>query len=231
MKPVIAIPQMGNDLFRKYMKSKYTKSLERAGAAVKWIELDDIEKALTQTMACDGLLLPGGADINPQMYGEKPDGKCGKPNEIRDTAEPVILRKFLNTKKPVLAICRGIQLLNVYKGGTLFQDIKEEQKFRHMDFLSRAGSTHPVLIDKNSLIYSILKTETINVNSMHHQAINKVGKGLKVAAKSADGYIEAIELESHPFCIGVQWHPEHMSKKSNEQRELFSAYIAACKSN
>lgn len=93
MKPVIAIPQMGNDLFRKYMKSKYAESLERAGADVKWIELEDIGRAVEETLACDGLLLPGGADINPEMYGEEKSEKCGKPNETRDEAEPVMLPK------------------------------------------------------------------------------------------------------------------------------------------
>lgn len=231
MKPVIAIPQMGNDLFRKYMKSKYTKSLETAGADVKWIELDNIEKAVAQALSCDGLLLPGGADIHPQLYGQEPNEKCGKPNAVRDAVEPAILRAFLKTKKPVLAICRGIQLLNVYKGGTLLQDIKDKQQYKHMDFFSRAESIHGVSIDKDSILYSILKTENINVNSMHHQAIDKVGAELTVAAKSADGYIEAIELCNYPFCLGVQWHPEHMSKKSAEQRKIFTAFVSACQTN
>lgn len=229
MKPVIAIPQMGNDLFRKYMKSKYQKSLERASADVKWIELDDIEKAVAEALSCDGLLLPGGADINPEMYGEKPTEKCGKPNETRDNAEPVIFREFLKTNKPILAICRGIQLINVCNDGTLFQDIKDEQKCKHMDFFSRAGSIHTVSIDKNSMLYGILESDKINVNSMHHQAINKVGEGFIVSAQSEDGFTEAIELQNHPFCIGVQWHPEHMSKKSAEQRKIFSFFVSACK--
>lgn len=229
MKPVIAIPQMGNDLFRKYMKSKYSKSLERAGAAVKWIELDNIEKATAQALSCDGLLLPGGADINPKMYGEEKSEKCGTPNETRDNAEPVIFREFLKTNKPILAICRGIQLINVCNDGTLFQDIKDEQKCKHMDFFSRAGSIHTVSIDKNSMLYGILESDKINVNSMHHQAINKVGEGFIVSAQSEDGFTEAIELQNHPFCIGVQWHPEHMSKKSAEQRKIFSFFVSACK--
>lgn len=229
MKPVIAIPQMGNDLFRKYMKSKYQKSLERAGADVKWIEIDDIEKAVAEALSCDGLLLPGGADINPEMYGEKPTEKCGKPNATRDNAEPVIFREFLKTNKPILAICRGIQLINICNGGTLFQDIKDVQKCKHMDFLSRTGSIHSVSIDKNSVLYSILQTEKINVNSMHHQAINMVGDGFRTAAESEDGFVEAIELQHHPFCVGVQWHPEHMSKKSAEQRKIFSFFVSACK--
>lgn len=228
MKPVIAIPQMGNDLFRKYMKSKYAESLERAGADVKWIELEDIGRAVEETLTCDGLLLPGGADINPEMYGEEKSEKCGKPNETRDEAEPVIFRNFLDTNKPILAICRGIQLINVCKGGTLFQDIKDVQKCKHMDFLSRKGSIHPVSIDKDSVLYGILQTEKINVNSMHHQAINRVGEKFQVAAESEDGFPEAIELQNHPFCIGVQWHPEHMSKKSAEQRKIFASFVSAC---
>lgn len=228
MKPVIAIPQMGNDLFRKYMKSKYSESLERAGADVKWIELEDIGRAVEETLTCDGLLLPGGADINPEMYGEEKSEKCGKPNETRDEAEPIIFRNFLDTNKPILAICRGIQLINVCKGGTLFQDIKDVQKCKHMDFLSRKGSIHPVSIDKDSVLYGILQTEKINVNSMHHQAINRVGEKFQVAAESEDGFPEAIELQNHPFCIGVQWHPEHMSKKSAEQRKIFASFVSAC---
>lgn len=228
MKPVIAIPQMGNDLFRKYMKSKYAESLERAGADVKWIELEDIGRAVEETLTCDGLLLPGGADINPEMYGEEKSEKCGKPNETRDEAEPIIFRNFLDTNKPILAICRGIQLINVCKGGTLFQDIKDVQKCKHMDFFSRSRSIHTVSIDKNSVLYGILQTEKINVNSMHHQAINRVGEKFQVAVESEDGFPEAIELQNHPFCIGVQWHPEHMSKKSAEQRKIFASFVSAC---
>ena len=228
MRPVIAIPQMGNDLFRKYMKSKYVESLEKAGADVKWIELEDIGRAVEETLTCDGLLLPGGADINPEMYGEEKSEKCGKPNETRDEAEPVIFRNFLDTNKPILAICRGIQLINVCKGGTLFQDIKDVQKCKHMDFFSRSRSIHTVSIDNNSILYGILQTEKINVNSMHHQAINRVGEKFQVAAESEDGFPEAIELQNHPFCIGVQWHPEHMSKKSAEQRKIFASFVSAC---
>ncbi len=225
MEIVIAIPQMGNDLFRKYMKSKYAKSLERAGAKVRWIELDDINRAVKDALSCDGLLLPGGADIAPTMYGQTPTRECGKPNEIRDKAEPAILNAFLKNGKPIFAICRGIQLLNVVKGGTLKQDIKSEQTYKHMDFFSRARSIHPVEIEKDSLLFDIVKEEHIDVNSMHHQAIDTVGDGFRVTAKSADGYVEAIELEGYPFCMGVQWHPEHMSQKSEMQRKLFNAFV------
>ena len=226
--PVIAIPQMGTDLFRKYMKSKYVQSLERAGAQVLWIELDDMDKAIEEALGCDGLLLPGGADIDPKLYGQTASEKCGKPNEKRDAAEPKILEAFLKTDKPIFGICRGVQLLNVYMGGTLLQDIRDTQKYKHSDFLSRAKSIHPISIEKGSRLYDILGAETAQVNSLHHQAIDKVGDGLKVTAKCGDGFVEALELEGHPFCVAVQWHPEHMSKKSEEQRKLFSAFVSAC---
>lgn len=228
--PVVAIPQMGNDLFRKYMKSKYVQSLKRSGADVEWIELSDIEAAVKNASGCDALLLPGGADVNPALYGQSFDEKCGKPNVLRDTAEPEILKVFLEMKKPVLAICRGFQLLNVYFGGTLIQDIQEKQQCRHMDFFSRSGSIHSVNLEKNTQLYAIFESETEKVNSMHHQAVDKVGENLTVSAVSTDGYVEALELSDYPFCIGVQWHPEHMSKKNAQQQRLFDTFVKNCKS-
>ncbi len=225
----IAIPQMGNSLFRKYMKSKYAQSLDLAGACTEWIELEDVNKAVNEALTCDGLLLPGGADLNPKMYGETPIEACGKPNELRDSAEPKILKAFLDTGKPIFCICRGIQMLCVCSGGKLIQDIKPNQKYNHADFMHRAHTTHPVEITKNSKLYNIIGKEKINVNSMHHQTVLQPGKDIVVSAMSADGYIEAVEMENYDFCIGVQWHPEHMSKKSEEQRRLFSAFVKACR--
>ncbi len=231
MKPRIAIPQMGNDLFRKYMKSKYTRSLKRAGADVCWLELTDIDKAISEMIQCDGLLMPGGADIEPSLYGQQASEKCGKPNVIRDAAETKILPEFLLTGKPVLCICRGVQILNVCSGGTLIQDIKDIQKCKHSDFMSRARSTHAVTLTEGSQLREIYGADSINVNSIHHQAVDKVGENLIVSAVSEDGFTEALELEGHRFCIGVQWHPEHMSKKSAQQRKLFEAFVSACKSS
>lgn len=150
----IAMPQMGNDLFRKYMKSKYVKSLERAGADVCWIELEEPEKAAEQAVKCDGLLLPGGADVDPVLYGQRRIEACGKPNGLRDKAEPIILKRFYEAGKPIFGICRGIQLINVVFGGTLIQDIKPTQKQKHSDFLNRARYTHEVVIKDDSELYS-----------------------------------------------------------------------------
>lgn len=231
MRPIIAIPQMGNDLFRRYMKRKYVKSLRQAGAAVRWVELEDPEQAAAEALLCDGLLLPGGADIAPALYHQTPSAKCGEPNETRDRAEPVILRAFLKTGKPVLCICRGVQLLNVFFNGTLLQDISEQQVQRHSDFRNRAHSSHAVVIRKDTLLHRVLQTDRLAVNSMHHQAVDRVGEGLLVSAVSTDGIIEALELPGHPFCLGVQWHPEHMAARSEPQRKLFLAFVNACGQN
>ena len=224
----IAIPQMGNSLFRKYMKSKYAKSLERSGAVTRWIELEDVDEAVRRTLECDGLLLPGGADIAPELYGQTPDPKTGKPNQIRDGAEPRILEAFLATGRPILGICRGIQMINVYFKGTLHQDIKDSQTFRHMDFFSRAHTTHPVTIRPDTLLAGCLGSTQLDVNSMHHQAIDRVGEGLIATAATPDGFVEGIELSGHPFCLGVQWHPEHMSARYPAQQQLFDCFVKAC---
>ena len=229
METVIAIPQMGNDLFRKYMKSKYVKSLERAGATVKWIELDDTDKAIKECLECDGLLLPGGADIEPTLYGRSREEKCGKPNELRDKGEFLIFKAFVETNKPVLCICRGFQLLNVICGGTLYQDIADIKKCSHSDFLKRAKAVHKINVSKDTKLYSIFGKNDVGVNSLHHQAVENVGENLISSAVSEDGFVEALELAGHPFCVGVQWHPEHMSKKDPLQQKLFNEFVKHCK--
>ncbi len=227
-KAVIAIPQMGTDLFRKYMKGKYVKSLSRAGLAVRWIELSDLQQAEAEALACDGMLFPGGADLAPGLYGQQPTPECGKPNAVRDAAEPELFRAFLASGKPILCICRGVQLMNVCLGGTLHQDIKAMQKCKHSDFLSRARSCHSVDIAEGTRLHKIYGSAAVRVNSIHHQAVDAVGEGLIASAVSADGFVEGLEMPEHPFCIGVQWHPEHMSAKSREQRLLFEAFAKAC---
>lgn len=229
MKCIIAIPQMGNGLFRRYMKSKYVQCLERAGAEVRWIDVKDPDQAVSRMLECDGLLLPGGADIDPKLYGQERSEKCGKPNALRDAAEMKMLEAFLPTNKPILCICRGVQLLNVYFGGTLHQDLKKMQVCKHADFRGRTKGTHPVKPLPRMKLGKILGEEIITVNSMHHQAVDQVGLGLNVSAVSGDGFIEGLEVYLHPFCIGVQWHPEHMAKGNQQQQKLFDAFVTACK--
>ena len=229
MKVVIGIPQPGKDLFRQYMKSKYVQSIRRAGGEVRWIELDDLDRAVEEMLACDGMLLPGGGDIDPSYYGQERTDRCGEPNELRDKGEWRLLEEFLPTNKPILGICRGIQLMNVYFGGTLYQDIQLTQVNNHRAFKKRKKGSHKVRLMPRSKLLGLFGQEWITVNSMHHQAVDALGPGLNVAAVSEDGFIEAVELLLHPFCVGVQWHPEHMSKYNQAQQGVFDAFVQACK--
>lgn len=220
---VIAVPQWGNNLLRLYMKSKYVQSLRRAGAKVRWIEMDDPDLE-AKTCACDGLLLPGGDDIDPSRYGAARSEKCGKSSALRDEAEWRMLRAFLPTGKPIFCVCRGVQVLNAFCGGTLHQDIPN-----HSDFKTRATGCHNVTLTPGTLLSGILEDNEVFVNSLHHQAADQIAPNLIVSARSTDGTVEALELEGHPFCLGVQWHPEHLSARRSDQQKLFDRFVMACK--
>lgn len=229
MKPVIGMPQPGNDLFRQYMKSKYVQSIHRAGGEARWIELDDLDRAVQELQKCDGLLLTGGGDVDPKYYGQEPIEACGAPNELRDKGELALLKAFVPTGKPIFGICRGVQVMNVFFGGTLCQDIVPGQKTCHQSFPTRKTGCHRIRLEAGSRLGTIMDYAWLQVNSMHHQTVDKVGEGLVVAARSEDGFIEAVEMSAHPFCIGVQWHPEHMSQNDPVQQSLFDAFVAACR--
>lgn len=228
MSVTIAIPKFKKDLFRQYMQSKYTASLRRAGAKALWLDPDDLEKAISQMLQCDGLLLPGGEDVNPKYYGQAPTEKCGEIVDARDVAEMEMLKAFLPTGKPILGICRGVQLMNVYFGGTLHQDIKDISSCKHDDYPHKDLGNHTVTIAAGSKLSQIMRLKTLRVNSLHHQAVDQPGSGLIPSAVSEDGIIEAIEHTTHRFCLGVQWHPEHMVGFSKRQRRIFDAFVSAC---
>lgn len=224
----IAIPKFKDGLFRKYMQSKYTASLRRAGAKAVWIETDDLGKAIQEMLLCDGLLLSGGEDVNPSFYGQTATEKCGKIVPARDHAEIKMLEAFLSTGKPILGICRGEQLMNVFFGGTLHQDIADVATSCHDDYPRKNRGNHEVSVTRGTKLAEIMGQETFLANSLHHQAVDKVAPVLILAATSEDGIVEGVEHPSHPFCIGVQWHPEHMSAYSKLQRRIFDAFVDAC---
>lgn len=229
MEPVIAIADGGNSLLRRYMKSKYVHSLHRAGAKVRWIKLSDPDEAVRQMLECDGLLLPGGGDIDPGRYGQEIQEKCGKIDRKRDEAEFRMLEAFLPTRKPILCICRGEQLLNVYFGGSLHQDIKNIQGRKHSHWPGKNTGTHRVKFYPHTKLGRLLDTQEALVNSLHHQAVDTLGPGLTISAVSEDGFIEGVEVFGHPFCLGVQWHPEHMSKTHPRQQKIFDAFVEECR--
>lgn len=225
MRVVIAMPRMSTDPEPTVAQSKYIESLARAGAGMRWVELNDPEQAVQDALTCDGLLLPGGGDMDPKFYGQERIPACGEPNLLRDAAEPLLLRAFLAADKPVLGICRGIQVLNAVLGGDLYQDIKP---FEHLPHNGHWAKVHTVTVRRGTLLSRILGQDTVLVNSQHHQAVDRVAPGFTLAALSEDGIVEAIEKPDARFCLGVQWHPEWLSDADPAMQGLFDAFVNAC---
>lgn len=225
MRVVIAMPRMSTDPEPTVAQSKYMESLARAGAGMRWVELSDPEQAVQDALTCDGLLLPGGGDMDPKFYGQARIPACGEPNLLRDAAEPLLLRAFLAADKPVLGICRGIQVMNAALGGDLYQDIKP---FEHLPHNGHWAKVHTVTVRRGTLLSRILGQDTVLVNSQHHQAVDRVAPGFTLAALSEDGIVEAIEKPDAGFCLGVQWHPEWLSDADPAMQGLFDAFVNAC---
>ena len=225
MRVVIAMPRMSTDPEPTVAQSKYIESLARAGARMRWVELSDPEQAVQDALTCDGLLLPGGGDMDPKFYGQERIPACGEPNLLRDAAEPLLLRAFLAADKPVLGICRGIQVMNAVLGGDLYQDIKP---FEHLPHNDHWAKVHTVTVRRGTLLSRMLGQDTVLVNSQHHQAVDRVAPGFTLAALSEDGIVEAIEKPDARFCLGVQWHPEWLSNADPAMQGLFDAFVNAC---
>lgn len=172
----------------------------------------------------DGLLLAGGADVNPARYGEQICFDSVEADDSRDEFEFLMIKKFLPTGKPILGICRGEQVLGVALGGKLFQHIES-----HKQTDARNIHRQNVTVDKNSRLYEITGKSTLAVNSFHHQAVKAVPEDVFVSARADDGIIEGIESKTHPFLIGVQWHPECFCAEDEAASRIFSAFVTAAK--
>ena len=178
---------------------------------------------------CDGLLLTGGQDIDPKLYGEQPIPACGKPCHTRDALEDALLSMALSTEKPVLGICRGIQLMNVALGGTLWQDIPSQVQGAAGHETGASGATHhPVRVRVGSPLWNLIEKNTIDVVSYHHQGVRELAPGLQPMALSPDGLVEALWHPDQRFLWAVQWHPEFAWKVSPEARAIFRAFVEAC---
>lgn len=172
----------------------------------------------------DGLVLTGGTDINPARYGQDRAPETGDPDDARDELEMRLLQEGLTAGLPVLAICRGMQLLNVACGGTLMQHLPSTDV--HI-VKPREAVAHSVSVTAGTRLSAIVGEGQHEVNSRHHQAVDRPGQGLIVSAKSPDGVVEAIEMQGESFVIGVQWHPEDRILISASDRKLFEAFASA----
>jgi putative glutamine amidotransferase len=209
----------------------YEESIRRAGGEP--IILDRAAQRPADVVRdFDGVLLTGGADVHPAIYGETPQATFGPAEPGRDEYEIELVRLALDRDLPLLAICRGLQVLNVARGGSLIQDIPTEvaNAEPHDVREPRVAIAHDVWITSGSLLERLLRDrvedDSVAVNSRHHQAAKEIGEGLVVSATAPDGVIEAVEDPSKPFCVAVQWHPENFYR-TGEFSPLFEAFVRA----
>lgn len=241
MKPIIGIScSMGQNIYSMTMENRpqlqhrmndtYINAvLQAGGIPVILPNLEDTSVIPELVDGLDGILLSGGGDVDPVLFGERATGHLGTVTPRRDTFELALAKYVLeNTDKPVLGICRGIQVMNVAMGGSLYIDLPDAGKLCHsLDMYPRNSVTHDVCIAENTRMASIMGGTSARVNSFHHQAVKEAAQGFVVSAWSApDDVVEAMELQGSRFAVGVQWHPEELVHR-DEARKLFSRFVDA----
>ena len=217
------------------MNQRYFIAATMAGAVPWMIPLFDDDLATLREIyeRLDGLLIPGGVDINPAEYGEAVTPQCGNLDPARDRVELQLARWAMDDGKPVFGLCRGLQVINVASGGTLWQDLASQNAdFHKHDFFPTAGFerdhiAHEVDVVPGTRLARLLESTRVGVNSMHHQGIKQLGRDLVVSATADDGLVEAIEGTGDVFLVGVQWHPEVFEMSDPHTRHLFGGFIRA----
>lgn len=209
---------------------RHPKKLIPYEAALRSAGLEPISVSVTEPISVNntaGLLLMGGTDVNPTRYGQTARPETDEPDDQRDGVELELIHEALEKDLPILAICRGIQILNVYHGGTLIQHLSCTQR-HDPDKAEPSAIAHEVTIEPHTLLASIAGNPSWRVNSRHHQAIDRVGEKLRVSGRaSEDSTVEALERPDKHFVLAVQWHPEDQVKQHPEQLKLFQSFADA----
>ncbi len=234
MKPIIGIITCGFADDRQFVSQAYIRAVELAGGApllLPAVRSGSIYPCYHSV--CSGYLFCGGDDITPILLGKDPLDASGHTDLLTDRFQLSFMKFVLSDRKPVLAVCRGMQLLNAALGGTIYQDLslREKTSIQHMqNSLKRQDVSHRVFFQKGSMMHRLFGPSACT-NSFHHQAVNKPGKHVAVSGRTNDGVIESIELTDRPFAVGVQWHPECMFSTSLKMRRLFHAFLLASQKN
>jgi putative glutamine amidotransferase len=233
MMPLVGVSgSIESDERKQYILRVYFRSVLKAGALPVLLSLDmDKEQIASCLSGMDGLLLAGGNDLDPMLFGESPSPALKQVDPLRDTFEIALIREAYQLRMPMLAICRGLQTLNVALGGTLYQDLPSQYAVQdstnsilHQQTEPSHEPTHKVLLTLGSPLHAVFGKESLKVNSLHHQAIKRLAAPLSVAATAKDGVVEAAYDAQMPFVWGVQWHPERMSSGA----PLFATFSRAC---
>lgn len=216
------------DILHGYVNQDYMTSVENAGGIPIMIPFtqnqDNIEEIVSRL---DALLLSGGHDVDPANYDEEPLQGIGSIWPERDQFDFALLRAAMDKDIPILAICRGHQIVNVFHGGSLYQDLKYDPNctIKHWQEQRPELGTHTIEIQESSKLASILDIPKWRVNSHHHQTVKEVGENLKVTALAQDGTIEGLEATNYPWLVTCQFHPEMMSQTDTNAEKLFAAFI------
>jgi putative glutamine amidotransferase len=222
------------------MGQRYVRSLTSVGAT-PWLipSFEEEEECLRAIYdKTDGIFLTGGVDVDPAHYGEQRHELCERSDSARDWTELHLIRWALADKKPILGVCRGLQVINVACGGSLYQHLADQHPhaIKHDFFpsapdFSRDFLAHGVRVEAGTRLNEILGAGQCEVNSMHHQGIKRLAPGLRATAFASDGLIEGVESANGTYLVGVQWHPEELAESMGPMRRLFADFIEAADSN
>jgi putative glutamine amidotransferase len=215
---------------RFYLSRYYSEAVEAAGGAPVHISLIPRQEYIASLMeGLDGILLPGSdSDVDPQLYGRDPHPRLGSVHPLKDETDALVLEEIERRGTPLLAICFGMQILNVARGGTLIQDICSElpEAIKHQQGAPRDRRSHRVRLLEGSLLAQLAGSESAFVNSHHHQAIETVGRELVATAWTSDGLVEALEdPRGDRFALAVQWHPEIAWERDDFSRSIFERFV------
>ncbi len=233
-KPIIGLtPLYDIENQKLWMRPNYLRAIIAAGGVPLVLPLiDDKTDIGALAELCDGFLFTGGPDVHPALYNEDAMRYCGAIDEQRDTLEILLFNEASRLDKPIFGICRGIQLINVALGGSLYQDIPTQvvgEPIAHYQHPPYHVPVHSVTVERESPLYHIVNKEKMMVNSMHHQAIKELAPTLQCAARSKDGLTECVYMTGKRFLMGVQFHPEWMFQLQNDSHKIFAAFVDSAK--
>lgn len=234
-RPLIGItPGFDYNENKVYINRGYFDAISLSGGMPVLIPITEDEGLLREIVEYfDGFLLSGGSDVDAVHWGELNYRYNGEISPYRDKMELFIAREAVGKDKPILGICRGMQVLNIALGGTIYQDIysqiKDVELIKHSQSAPKWYPTHKIKVEKGSRVFKAHNNDYINVNSFHHQAVRDVAPGFIITSRSDDGIIESIEHESCKFAVGIQWHPEVMWEKHSLHLMMFGVFVTSCK--
>ena len=231
MHPIIGILGEVDETLYSAIKNSYITSIESSGGIPILLPYVSNDETIADFIKiCDGFLFTGGADIAPSRYNTEKKTTCGKIQYNRDELEFKVFNQVIKTQKPLMAICRGAQLVNVALGGTLYQDIPSELQtdIDHVQTNTVTSPSHSVNVQCTSPLMELVNTDKITANSFHHQAIKTLGHGLSVMATADDGVIEGIYLNEKRYLRAYQWHPERLYNTDEYNKRLFFDFIESC---